>query len=99
MAVRNVDGQHVLSMYFFFYIFDRGSVAKLTGSMFCLCIFVFYNFDRWSDVKSVNAVQINVGKMSDTQLLEELRSDPNVYAAITSQMPEFEKISSTAEED
>ena len=38
-------------MYFFFYIFDRWSVAKLTGSMFCLCIFVFYIFDRWSDVK------------------------------------------------
>ena len=48
--------------------------------------------DRWSDVKSVNAVQIKVGKMSDTQLLEELRSDPNVYATITSQMPELEKI-------
>ena len=46
----------------------------------------------------MNAVQINVGKMSDTQLLEELRSDPNVYAAITSQMPELEKISSTVEE-
>ena len=55
--------------------------------------------DRWSDVKSVNALQINVGKMTDTQLLEELRSDPRVYAAITRQMPELEKISSTLEED
>ena len=55
--------------------------------------------DRWSDVKSVNAVQINVGKMTDTQLLEELRSDPRVYAAITRQMPELEKITSTVEED
>jgi hypothetical protein len=50
-------------------------------------------------VKFVNAVQINVGKMTDTQLLEELRSDPRVYAAITRQMPELEKITSTIEED
>ena len=55
--------------------------------------------DRWSDVKSVNALQINVGKMTDTQLLEELRSDPRLYAAITRQMPELEKITSTVEED
>ena len=55
--------------------------------------------DRWSDVKSVNAVQINVGKMTDTQLLEELRSDPRVYAAITRQMPELENITLTVEED
>ena len=55
--------------------------------------------DQWSDVKSVNAVQINVGKMTDTQLLEELRSDPRVYAAITRQMPELEKINSTVKED
>ena len=54
---------------------------------------------RWSDVKSVNAVQINVGKMTDTQLLDELRSDPRVYAAITRQMPELEKSTSTVEEE
>ena len=64
-------------------------------------MFLFKNRDpdRWSDVKYVNAVQINVGKMTDTQLLEELRSDPRVYAAITRQMPELEKITSTVEED
>ena len=45
------------------------------------------------------AVQINVGKITDTQLLEELRSDPRVYSAITRQMPELEKITSTVEED
>ena len=39
VVVRIVDGQHVLSMYLFFYIFDQWSVAKLTGSIFCLCIF------------------------------------------------------------
>ena len=32
-------------------------------------------------------------------LLEELRSDPRVYAAITRQMPELENITSTVEED
>ena len=47
----------------------------------------------------MNAVQINVGKMTDTQLLGELRSDPRVYAAITRQMPELEKITSTVEEE
>ena len=31
-----VDGQHVLSMYFLFYVFDGRSVAQLTGSMFFL---------------------------------------------------------------
>ena len=50
-------------------------------------------------MKSVNAVQINVGKMTDTQLLEELKSDPRVYAAITCQMPELENITLTVEED
>ena len=72
----------------------------LKGSTGAACFFLKNRDpDRWSDVKSVNAVQINVGKMTDTQLLEELRSDPKVYAAITHQMPELEKIRSTLEED
>ena len=72
----------------------------LNGSTAAACFFLKNRDpDRWSDVKSVNAVQINVGKMTDTQLLEELRSDPRVYAAITRQMPELEKITSTVEED
>ena len=49
----------------------------LNGSTGAACFFLKNRDpDRWSDVKSVNAVQINVGKMTDTQLLEELRSDP-----------------------
>ena len=32
-----VDGQHALSMYFFFYIVDGWSIVKLTGSMYSLC--------------------------------------------------------------
>ena len=72
----------------------------LNGSTGAACFFLKNRDpDRWSDVKSVNAVQINVGKMTDTQLLEELRSDPRVYAAITHQMPELEKISPILEED
>ncbi len=72
----------------------------LNGSTGAACFFLKNRDpDRWSDVKSVNAVQINVGKMTDTQLLEELRSDPRVYAAITRQMPELEKITSTVEEE
>ena len=72
----------------------------LNGSTGAACFFLKNRDpDRWSDVKSVNAVQINVGKMTDTQLLEELRSDPRVYAAITRQMPELENIILTVEED
>ena len=72
----------------------------MNGSTGAACFFLKNRDpDRWSDVKSVNAVQINVGKMTDTQLLDELRSDPRVYAAITRQMPELEKITSTVEED
>ncbi len=72
----------------------------LNGSTGAACFFLKNRDpDRWSDVKSVNAVQINVGKMTDTQLLEELRSDPRVYAAITRQMPELENITSIVEED
>ena len=72
----------------------------LNGSTGAACFYLKNRDpDRWSDVKSVNAVQINVGKMTDTQLLEELRSDPRVYAAITRQMPELEKITSTVEEE
>ena len=72
----------------------------LAGSVGASCFYLKNRDpDRWSDVRSVNAVQINVGKMTDTQLLEELRSDPRVYAAITHQMPELEKISPILEED
>ena len=72
----------------------------LNGSTGAACFFLKNRDpDRWSDVKSVNAVQINVGKMTDTQPLGELRSDLRMYAAITRQMPELEKITSTVEED
>ena len=51
-------------------------------------VFFLKNIDpnRWSDVKSV---QINVGKMTDTQLLEELRSDPTTMRSLLSMLPQF----------
>ena len=42
-------------------------------------------------MKSVNAVQINVGKMTDTQLLEELRSDPVVSKSLQSFIPQLDE--------
>ena len=45
--------------------------------------------DRWSDVKSVNTVQINISKMTDTQLLDELRSDPVMSKSLQSFIPQL----------
>ena len=62
----------------------------LNGSTGAACFFLKNRDpDRWSDVKSVNAVQINVGKMTDTQLLEELRSDPNTMRSLMSMLPQL----------
>ena len=62
----------------------------LSGSTGAACFFLKNRDpDRWSDVKSANAVQINVGKMSDTQLLEELRSDPVISKSLQSFIPQL----------
>ena len=62
----------------------------LNGSTGAGCFFLKNRDpDRWSDVKSVNAVQINVGKMTDTQLLEELRSDPATMRSLLSMLPQL----------
>ena len=62
----------------------------LNGSTGAACFFLKNRDpDRWSDVKSVNALQINVGKMSDTQLLEELRSDPGMSKSLQSIIPQL----------
>ena len=62
----------------------------LNGSTGAACFFL-KNRDpeRWSDVRSVNAVQINVGKMTDTQLLDELRSDPVMAKSLQSIIPQL----------
>ena len=63
----------------------------LSGSTGAACFFLKNRDpDRWSDVKSVNAVQINVGKMTDTQLLEELRSDPVISKSLQSFIPQLD---------
>ncbi len=62
----------------------------LNGSTGAACFFwKNRDQDRWSDVKSVNAVQINVSKMTDTQLLEELRSDPVMSKSLQSFIPQL----------
>ena len=62
----------------------------LNGSTGAACFFLKNRDpDRWSDIKSVNAVQINVGKMTYTQLLEELRSDPNTMRSLMSMLPQL----------
>jgi hypothetical protein len=64
----------------------------LSGSTGAACFFLKNRDpDRWSDLKSVNAVQINVGKMSDTQLLEELRSDPVISKSLQSFIPQLDE--------
>ena len=64
----------------------------LNGSTGAACFYLKNRDpDRWSDVKSVNALQINVGKMTDTQLLEELRSDPVVSKSLQSFIPQLDE--------
>ena len=64
----------------------------LNGSTGAACFFLKNRDpDRWSDVMSVNAVQINVGKMTDTQLLEELRSDPVISKSLQSFIPQIDE--------
>ena len=55
----------------------------LAGSTGAACVFL-KNRDpvRWSDVKSVNAEQINLSRMTDSQLANELRSEPSLMSAI-----------------
>jgi len=62
----------------------------LAGSTGADCFFLKNRDpDRWSDVKSVNAVQINVSKLSDSQLLEEIRSDPVITNSLQSVIPQL----------
>ena len=64
----------------------------LNGSIGAACFFLKNRDpDRWSDVKSVNAVQINISKMTDTQLLEELRSDPVMSKSLQSFIPQLDE--------
>ena len=64
----------------------------LNGSTGAACFFLKNRDpDRWSDIKSVNAVQINISKMTDTQLLEELSADPVVSKSLQSFIPQLDE--------
>ena len=56
---------------------------------------IFYLKNRapneWADVQSVNKVQINFSRMSDTQLLNELREDPGLADSISAFLPELKE--------
>ena len=64
----------------------------LNGSTGAACFFLKNRDpDRWSDVKSVNALQINISKMTDTQLLDELRSNPVMSKSLQSFIPQLKE--------
>jgi len=44
----------------------------------------------WNDIQSVAAIQVNLGKLSDTQLLDELRGDETIAHAVADELPELE---------
>ncbi len=56
-------------------------------------IFFLKNRDpnRWNDVKSINHLQLNVGKMTDSQLLDELKSDPMMSKSLLHIIPQLEQ--------
>ena len=45
--------------------------------------------EQWTDVQSINA-QVNVSKLSDSQLLEELRKDPVILQTLKHVIPQLE---------
>ena len=55
-------------------------------------IFFLKNRDpnRWNDVKSINHLQLNVSKMTDSQLLQELKSDPVLSKSLLHIIPHKE---------
>ena len=72
----------------------------LAGSTGAACFFLKNRDpDRWSDVKSVNAVQINLSRMTDSQLVNELRSEPSLLSAIIREIPELNQLPQMEEEE
>ena len=45
---------------------------------------------EWNDIQSVAAIQVNLGKLTDTQLLDELRADESITHALVNELPELE---------
>ena len=56
-------------------------------------IFFLKNRDpnRWNDVKSINHLQLNVSKMTDSQLLQELKSDPVLSSTFQNIIPQLDQ--------
>ena len=56
-------------------------------------IFFLKNRDpnRWNDVKSINHLQLNVSKMTDSQLLQELNSDPVLSSTFQNIIPQLDQ--------
>ena len=56
-------------------------------------IFFLKNRDsnRWYDVKSINHLQLNVGKMTDSQLLQVLKSDPVLSNTFQNIIPQLDQ--------
>ena len=50
-------------------------------------------------MKSVNAVQINLSRMTDSQLVNELRSEPSLLSAIIREIPELNQLPQIEEEE
>ena len=55
--------------------------------------------DQWNDIQSVAAIQVNLGKLTDTQLLDELRGDQSIAHAVSTELPELEGIKNAQSPD
>jgi len=54
---------------------------------------------EWNDIQSVAAIQVNLGKLTDTQLLDELRADQSITHALANELPELEGINNVSTPD
>ena len=54
---------------------------------------------EWNDIQSVAAIQVNLGKLTDTQLLDELRADESITNALSNELPELEGIKNVSSPD
>jgi len=64
-------------------LFESAQTGNITAQIFYL-----KNRDpeNWRDAQQQAAIQINLGKLSDTQLLDELRDDPALLNLVASQV-------------
>ena len=64
-------------------LFESAQTGNITAQIFYL-----KNRDpeNWRDAQQQAAIQINLGKLSDTQLLDELRDDPALLNMVASQV-------------